>query len=166
MEYNSHAGYYSPSLYKISLQTDKPLNDIKQLPPELLSTFFHEYFHFIQDITSVFGISQAWNFYNRIRQMIAYVQNSVKEEIDLPLSKDPNIKELLDYFEIQKEIIGQWNIDINGTSLNEIEIKNIGFTQLEFTAKHEPKRLFQFLFISKKNIMFVVFNLLAIFCRN
>lgn len=146
MEFNSFSGYYSPSLYKITLRTNEPINQITNLPPELLSTFFHEYFHFIQDVTSAFGISQAWNFYNRTRQMLAYVQNSADDVIYLPLSKDPNMKDIVDYFEIQKENIGDW--DVNGLNQEgEFEIVEMALLEDTITSKYESNIKYPYLTI-------------------
>jgi len=54
--HNDALGIYRPSFFSIHLNTDEELQDLKKLSPKVLSTLIHELVHFIQDITTTYGL--------------------------------------------------------------------------------------------------------------
>jgi len=59
--------------YYLGLSID--FSNIQNLQPEAQALYFHEYVHFLQDITTTFGLSNSWNTYDRIRQIISLLRN-------------------------------------------------------------------------------------------
>lgn len=54
--YAKTLGFYEPSLFHIHLAYDVKLDEWKNWPDEVLFTFFHEYIHFLQDLTTTSGL--------------------------------------------------------------------------------------------------------------
>jgi len=52
-------GYYCPSFFKLVVNTTHNLGDLNKLPEVPFSTFFHEYLHFLQDITTTYGLANG-----------------------------------------------------------------------------------------------------------
>lgn len=84
MRYNYVRGQYEISFFSITLHIFDDLDSIQKLPENKQKLFFHEYLHFIQDITTVFGINSAWNQFDQIRQAISNLQLK-KGIISLPI---------------------------------------------------------------------------------
>jgi hypothetical protein len=60
-------GCYRPSFFKLEVYADCELDDLNKLQREHFSTFFHEYIHFLQDITTTFGLINTSIISNRLR---------------------------------------------------------------------------------------------------
>lgn len=89
MELNEIRGIYSPSYFRIRVATTNDLEPLEKLPPDDLST----YFHFIQDLTTLFGLNTSWNVYDRTVRLIKYAQQS-DETLTLPFAENHNLQEL------------------------------------------------------------------------
>lgn len=55
-ELNQTLGFYTPAFFKIYIETVNPIYP-KQLLGKEQATFIHEYSHFIQDFTTLYGLS-------------------------------------------------------------------------------------------------------------
>lgn len=93
MEFNFAKGTYNLSLFRMYIDTDASFATLQNVPPEHLATYFHEYFHFLQDATTPFAFNVMWNVYARTADLISHVQKA-KTDIQLPLKNLPGIKEL------------------------------------------------------------------------
>jgi hypothetical protein len=69
-------GYYEPSFFRMHLNITENLKHIDKLLPSSFSTFIHEYIHFIQDLTTIYGLG---NIYNTV-QFIRYSTNQIYNE--------------------------------------------------------------------------------------
>ena len=89
MKLEAQRGSYQSSLFYIDINSFETFDSLADLvnqmneeenPQEkerlllVLSTYFHEYFHFMQDVTTYFGLNTAWNLYNQLITIIGYVQ--------------------------------------------------------------------------------------------
>src|SRR5664280_2340035 len=52
-------GYYSPSFFKMGISVFERLDNVELLPDGPKSTFFHEYIHFLQDVSTTYGLMNA-----------------------------------------------------------------------------------------------------------
>lgn len=84
-------GYYTPSFYKLVVNTSFDLTDLNELEnqPQPFSTFFHEYLHFIQDISTSFGLMNALIILNQIKYSNNYILKG-KTSFKIPISFDKN----------------------------------------------------------------------------
>lgn len=83
MNFQSPRGIYSPSYYRIKLGAYIDLEPLDKLHVEVQSVFFHEYFHFLQDVTSEFGYNCSWNTYDRIVNRVSFYQKT-PGDIEIP----------------------------------------------------------------------------------
>lgn len=86
MHLNNVFGTYVPSYLLITLHTEKALDDIALLDKEDQRTFFHEYTHFLQNISGGFGHSHIWNTYDRLRQVVSDIQHASEKELWIPVN--------------------------------------------------------------------------------
>ncbi|WPQ65208.1 DUF6367 family protein [Chitinophaga sancti] len=100
MYFNFTEGSYNLSLFSIYVDTDHSFAELKDLPPEVLAAFYHEYFHFLQDVTSPFTVNVMWQLYGSTVQLIQYAQTH-GSVIRLPLGEVAELK----YLERQKRFI-------------------------------------------------------------
>lgn len=75
-------GFYTPAFFKIYIETVNPI-DPKQLSEKEQATFIHEYTHFIQDFTTLYGLSNIYNIFDTLRLFVNQIYNTRK--IQLPL---------------------------------------------------------------------------------
>ena len=82
---NVHRGSYYPSFLRMEVNVLQTLDDLNQLEELPLSTFFHEYIHFLQDITTSYGLVNA----NITVDYLKYVNKKIIDDdqnFDLPIS--------------------------------------------------------------------------------
>jgi hypothetical protein len=78
-------GKYLTSFLEIFINTDKELNNLALLEPGEQGAYFHEYLHYIQDITTCSGLSKIWNSFDRFRRLVASIQRPEITEVFVPL---------------------------------------------------------------------------------
>lgn len=78
-------GRYIPSCFTLKVYADCELDDLNKLQPQHLSTFFHEYIHFLQDITTTFGLINTSIISNRIRYFNKEFINHPETTVIMPL---------------------------------------------------------------------------------
>jgi len=105
MTFDSIRGSYSPSLYYIFIKSNTDFGSLRELweivwdeskEPEVrnailrdISTFFHEYIHFIQDTTTYYGLDTMWNVYSQVIEALKHYQNiSLKGKDHLEIDPD------------------------------------------------------------------------------
>lgn len=73
ISYSKLLGFYLPSFFFLNIETDESLIDLDALTPQSKSTLYHEYVHFLQDITTLFGLGNI--------AQIVDVQKAINREI-------------------------------------------------------------------------------------
>ena len=82
-------GSYSPSFFKMEVLTTHSLSNLTELPPEVFATFFHEYLHFLQDITTTFGLINATMQVDRMKFANQYLLNNPSPfTVPIPIDAD------------------------------------------------------------------------------
>ena len=90
----SSLGLYSSSFLKMYLNTDENLENIFALSDPTSAAFLHEYVHFLQDITTIYGLQNSVH----VVQYIKYVSYKHRKNGDITLKipvkfdKDENFK--------------------------------------------------------------------------
>jgi hypothetical protein len=102
-------GKYLTSFLEIYIDTDKSLSNIACLNYEQQGTYYHEYLHYIQDVTTCSGLAKIWNSFDRFRQLVAFVQTPEMFEISVPLA-GPIVDEQKANIEFLKELRGSGQI--------------------------------------------------------
>ncbi|UCS92280.1 hypothetical protein KZP23_16445 [Echinicola marina] len=80
-------GYYNPSFLKLTVNADCDLSNLNLLNKAHFSTFYHEYIHFLQDLTTTFGVTNAAIIANRLRFYNEQFRNSPDQfvKVKIPL---------------------------------------------------------------------------------
>lgn len=137
MEWNAALGIYMPSFFSITLNFGHHIKNVEDIPEHLKPTFYHEYFHFIQDVTTPYGFHLAWGNMSRVTQSVSYYQKKAQEKANIPIP-DPeravHFKELKLFEAINGDSMLQQpeGVDIN---VNELQLVSIS---LELRPEMEP----------------------------
>lgn len=85
-------GYYTPSFYKLVVNTTYDLTNLKELEkqPAPFSTFYHEYLHFIQDISTPFGLMNGLIILNQMKYANNYILHG-KHSFNIPVPWEDHI---------------------------------------------------------------------------
>ena len=108
-------GYYCPTFFKLVVETIYDLNNLNNLGEEPFSTFFHEYIHFLQDISTTYGLTNCCIVVDRIK----YINKCILENKSEKTFKIP--------FDFSKAGITKLNKNIQNVYLG----TNPGLTQLD-----------------------------------
>ncbi|MEQ8553717.1 MAG: hypothetical protein RIC06_09515 [Cyclobacteriaceae bacterium] len=116
-------GYYNPSFLKLTVNADCDLSDLNKLNKAHLSTFFHEYIHFLQDLTTTFGVTNAAIIANRLRYYNEQFRNSPDQfvKVKIPLIDQNGANSKLNA-ELQNLYLGTGNLRIGVQGLNIISV--------------------------------------------
>jgi hypothetical protein len=71
--FNQILGYYNSSFFRMHIATNESIENINLLSEKTYATLAHEYMHFIQDITTIYGLN---NIFATI-QYIKYANNEI-----------------------------------------------------------------------------------------
>jgi hypothetical protein len=105
---NFQTGLYHPSFLSLKVDTYINFDNIRELDDSVKAVYFHEYTHFLQDITTAFGLNNMWQTYDRIRQVIYEAQNC-KEDLVIPMNSKTVVAQY-DLFKARESILGDKGI--------------------------------------------------------
>ena len=69
-------GHYEPAFFRMHIAIKEKIEHIDKLSPAAFATLIHEYVHFIQDVTTLYGLG---NIYNTV-EFIKYATNQIYTE--------------------------------------------------------------------------------------
>lgn len=102
-------GFYEPGFLHLRVNTNKSLSDLTELyntDRSLFSTFLHEYIHFLQEVTTTSGLTNAAFYINTIKEVNHTVINDGKTEFEVPF-KFNNDNNTLAQIELKLAYIGE-----------------------------------------------------------
>jgi hypothetical protein len=129
-------GLYHLSFYNIRVNTMHDLHSLHDLPPEVMSTYFHEYFHFLQDLTTAFGLNAAWNTHDRVRRLLHQAQNS-ESPINVPFKDIDGISEVESNHKLLIAILS----DKKPSSTVAIQFENLKIDSITLTTRDEAEKI-------------------------
>lgn len=87
---NTPLGFYSPSFLRMHVGTKKSLINLRTLNDDFAeSVYLHEYCHFIQDITTTYGLSNICITVDYMKFVNNYVINLPKGDFNVPVLPIP-----------------------------------------------------------------------------
>lgn len=89
-ELNTSFGIYRPSFLKIFIERDEDFSNLNILEDIPLAVFFHEYIHFIQDVTTIAGLSNISNTVDYIKYCNKMILKSQDNSFPIPIIPAPN----------------------------------------------------------------------------
>lgn len=78
------AGEYTPAFFEMKIATDEPI-DVNNMSREQWSTFFHEYIHFLQDITTTYGLYHIYAIGEHILSCVHQIKQMPLGNFDTPI---------------------------------------------------------------------------------
>lgn len=88
--YAKTLGFFEPSLFHIHLAYDVKLDDWKNWPDEALFTYFHEYIHFLQDLTTTSGLYNIFVLDEYLKYAVNYLYKQSKGAFKVPIPVIPS----------------------------------------------------------------------------
>lgn len=82
-------GSYSPTFFKMFVGTDNDLNDLLNLTDRDAALFLHEYIHYLQDISTTYGLLNICNNVNRMREANLQISKTEGETFYIPIYPTP-----------------------------------------------------------------------------
>ena len=130
---NQTLGYYTPAFFKIQINTDEDIVP-QNLSGQNLSTFIHEYTHFIQDFTTIKGLENIYCVYDILSEYCHQIYNNKTNHITLPLNiQIPN------HVYMMQIISYSWGTNDNINQINNINSVETTTVQFDPNAiKQEP----------------------------
>lgn len=108
-------GSYFQSFFCIELHTDESLDDLNKLKEETISTLLHEYIHFLQDITTSFGLTNIISIVNHQKLVNQTIIDSDLETFKTPVEVDINTESDI-YNALHSIFIGDFESDFDDYS--------------------------------------------------
>ena len=135
---SNQMGYYLPSFFSIHLKTKSSLKNLNDLPSEDLSTLVHEYVHFMQDITTTFGLTNIINNVNIQKAINAKIIAEKTDSFQIPVSIE-EFSDTEEYANLNFMFMGDFESKFNDYS----EITSIELVENGIIPNHEEKGFIQ-----------------------
>ena len=90
---NKKLGFYMPSFFRLHIATTNPIESIQNFSDYDFSIFLHEYIHFIQDITTFYGLNNTHTTVEYLRYANNHVVQTLKSDFKVPIEPDPYNKD-------------------------------------------------------------------------
>lgn len=133
MDYRQKAnrGEYIPAFFEMYLKIDGEI-DLNKLSERDFSLFFHEYIHFLQDITTTYGLTTCYAYGEYIQSVVNDIYAKGQQAFEVPYIFDSK-----DYIRLNEQIqnitLGDWDTSIR--ILDNVEVLMDNF-ELEFGKEH------------------------------
>ncbi len=90
-KYFDASGLYRPSFFQIEIDTEYSLDNLDQVPDGVFATFLHEYVHFLQDISTTFGLLNAEFVVNYLKYCSKEINdsNAIQFQIPIAIKQEP-----------------------------------------------------------------------------
>lgn len=84
--------YYRPSFFNMKVDVLVELNDLKEIPDGTMGLYFHEYVHYLQDISTIYGLMNMSTINYYIQSCAHHIfQQTDSKEFEVPIILE-NIK--------------------------------------------------------------------------
>lgn len=78
------AGEYTPAFFEMKLATNDPI-DVNNMSRDQWSTFLHEYIHFLQDVTTTYGLYHIYAIGEHILSCVQQIKQMPLGNFDTPI---------------------------------------------------------------------------------
>lgn len=87
---NKSLGFYLPSFFRLHISTMNSIRDFNKLSDIDFSVLFHEYVHFLQDVTTFYGFSNTHATVEYMRYANNLAIKSTDNKFNVPIQPDPS----------------------------------------------------------------------------
>lgn len=155
---NATLGFYCPNFFRLHIRTSNSIDDLNQLNDTDFSVFLHEYIHFLQNITTVYGLNNIHTSVEYMRYANCKIIADKKTQFNIPIIPDEdnslNVNlncylSKITYGEVGDdsttiEYISNYTISNEQIPINNSQIKEIESVCVEFQDNNESKNCFSF----------------------
>lgn len=82
--------HYMPSFFRIKLGVYADFFDVANMPFGSFAAFFHEYVHYLQDVTTMYGLMNLGNITYFVREAASRIGKSTEADFETPIELDPD----------------------------------------------------------------------------
>lgn len=75
---------YTPAFFRMKIDLPVDLTDLNTLTPEVMSLYFHEYIHFVQDVSTIYGLMGISNTTYYVRDAASTIVQSGESRFKVP----------------------------------------------------------------------------------
>ena len=118
-------GYYVPAFFEMHIDTESEDMNINQMSIEDATVLFHEYIHFLQDISSYYGLSRIYAYSEYMHKMINEIYKMPQGYFQIPMTllhSNDNVKLNNDLIRLTEGDVGD-KTTISITKINILEDK-------------------------------------------
>lgn len=115
----TNRGEYIPAFFEMYLRIDGDI-DLNKLSERDFSLFFHEYIHFLQDITTTYGLTTCYVYGEYIQSVVNDIYEKGQQVFEVPYIYKDNKDNIRLNEQVQNLTLGDW--DSNIESLEDIKI--------------------------------------------
>ncbi|WP_282040058.1 hypothetical protein [Saccharicrinis aurantiacus] len=141
--------YYKPSFFNMKIDLPISLGDLNDLPEGAMGLYYHEYIHFIQDISTIYGLMNISTINYYIQSCAHHVEkNKSQKAFKVPIE----LNEIIDNSKTNDS--GLLNFALRPVYMGS-SIKNKSKTIADFTYQVIPYEYSKGEFIDKVSITFI-----------
>lgn len=136
MDYYKHfgnAGEYYPAFFEMKLNIDGEL-DLNTCSDMDFALFFHEYIHFLQDITTSYGLTRCYSYGEYINSVVNDIISRPKGSIHTPYLYEDNRDNIMLGEYLAKITLGDYDSYID--ELNNVNIEWDTINELPYDHEH------------------------------
>lgn len=83
-------GYYVPAFFEMHVDTNNDDMTINKLTPFEMTVLFHEYIHFLQDISTYYGLNRIYVYSEYLHSVVNRIYNNTANVIHVPVTITDN----------------------------------------------------------------------------
>lgn len=107
----ANRGEYIPAFFEMYLKIDGEI-DLNKLTEKDFSLFFHEYIHFLQDITTTYGLTTCYAYGEYVQSVVNDIYARGQQTFEVPYIYDNNKDNIRLNEQVQKVTLGDWDTNI------------------------------------------------------
>lgn len=140
-------GFYMPSMFHLHVNTEFPLDSWQKWEDTTLCTFFHEYIHFIQDISTVMGLHNIYTLGEALSDCVNRIYEMPKGKVQIPMPILPGANNVSNNLTIVESTSGTYGLpeyvdedtlQITGVATENPNVKNMNGQILDLHEVHVP----------------------------
>lgn len=136
-------GFYEPSFLRLHIATKESIKHIEKLTEKAQSIFFHEYIHFLQDLTTYHGLNNIHATVEYMRFANNFIIKQPFTEFDVPIEPQPYNVDNVHLNQFVHEITnGEWD-DIDNVTLKD-PWKKDNYLWMNNTQRNVPQIIVPF----------------------
>jgi hypothetical protein len=141
---NNSLGFYLSGFFRLHIKTNNSIKNVDTLSDYDFALFLHEYTHFLQDITTYYGLNNIHISVDYLKFASRYIVDGKIKEFDIPIEPDPrNLDNVLLNGQISNVTFGDADscyvkeiiridkvflpLDVPGCTLPDIEVIDVTF---------------------------------------